>query len=500
LRTEVLIFIIWLKSLTNSKFTMLQDSQTPMECPLCMEEFDLDDKSFFPCTCGYQICRFCWHRIKSESQPEISPTCPACRKPYSDSPANFKPAGDIRKKGKKIKVNKKQLRELRVVQKNLIFVVGLSTRIADSDVLKRLEYFGKFGKIIKVVVNQPKEPTSTGSAYITYARSEDALRALTSVNNAIFDNKTIKANLGTTKYCSHFLRNSACPKTECMYLHSIGEPEASFTKDDMTSGRHVDYEKGLVDGFLKGERERSLNRHRQQELHEESSRELTPTQVTPVQDLDANTAESPSPAPTPSPPPEEQEVEEDEPEPEPEELHQFQRPEEPEVEELSDENQREPLNNIFDDLLGYERSEFGAEFNPFGETQKAFEELIQREVIEGEKLRQGLPPPGFQKVQDPWSSLDPAIIFSAPSPAPTLGAYHMGNGFHQEQQQHHSYGYYHHQQHQQQHPMQAQNGPLDPYPQRYGYLHNQAYPPPGFHLHQLLPNQNTYNYSRENMS
>lgn len=42
-----------------------------------------------------------------------------------------------------------------------------------------------------------------------------------------------------------------------MYLHSIGEPEASFTKDDMTGGRHVDYEKGLVEGFLKGERERT---------------------------------------------------------------------------------------------------------------------------------------------------------------------------------------------------------------------------------------------------
>jgi len=29
--------------------------------------------------------------------------------------------------------------------------VGLSARIADSEVLKRLEYFGKFGKIIKVI-------------------------------------------------------------------------------------------------------------------------------------------------------------------------------------------------------------------------------------------------------------------------------------------------------------------------------------------------------------
>lgn len=49
--------------------------------------------------------------------------------------------------------NKSNLAELRVVQKNLIFVVGLSTRIGDSDILKKNEYFGKFGKILKVVVN-----------------------------------------------------------------------------------------------------------------------------------------------------------------------------------------------------------------------------------------------------------------------------------------------------------------------------------------------------------
>lgn len=42
----------------------------------------------------------------------------------------------------------------RVVQKNLVFVVGLSPRLADQEVLKKPEYFGKFGKIHKVVINQ----------------------------------------------------------------------------------------------------------------------------------------------------------------------------------------------------------------------------------------------------------------------------------------------------------------------------------------------------------
>lgn len=41
-----------------------------------------------------------------------------------------------------------------MVQKNLVFVVGLPVRLADAEVLRRYEYFGKFGKIHKVVINQ----------------------------------------------------------------------------------------------------------------------------------------------------------------------------------------------------------------------------------------------------------------------------------------------------------------------------------------------------------
>lgn len=25
------------------------------QCPLCMEPFEVDDMSFYPCTCGYQV-------------------------------------------------------------------------------------------------------------------------------------------------------------------------------------------------------------------------------------------------------------------------------------------------------------------------------------------------------------------------------------------------------------------------------------------------------------
>jgi CCR4-NOT transcription complex subunit 4 len=50
--------------------------------------------------------------------------------------------------------SRKHLANVRVVQRNLVFVVGLSPRLADPEILKRHEYFGKFGKIHKVVINQ----------------------------------------------------------------------------------------------------------------------------------------------------------------------------------------------------------------------------------------------------------------------------------------------------------------------------------------------------------
>jgi hypothetical protein len=54
-------------------------------CPLCCEELDLSDQSFYPCPCGYQVCMWCWHRIK-ESESGL---CPACRSPYGEDPHQF---------------------------------------------------------------------------------------------------------------------------------------------------------------------------------------------------------------------------------------------------------------------------------------------------------------------------------------------------------------------------------------------------------------------------
>lgn len=35
---------------------MLDSEEEDYECPLCMEELDIADRNFRPCTCGYQVC------------------------------------------------------------------------------------------------------------------------------------------------------------------------------------------------------------------------------------------------------------------------------------------------------------------------------------------------------------------------------------------------------------------------------------------------------------
>ncbi|KAK2725200.1 CCR4-NOT transcription complex subunit 4-like isoform X1 [Artemia franciscana] len=241
----------------------IESSEEAIECPLCLEPFEMDDLSFYPCTCGYQICRFCWHRIRTDENG----LCPACRKPYAENPADFKPltSQELAKikaekkqkdqaKKQKAYENRKHLQNVRVVQNNLVFVVGLPPKMADPDILKRAEYFGRFGRIHKVVLNHSnhyagqqvsgsKSPSC--SAYVTYIRSDDALRAIQAVNNFCVDGRTLKASLGTTKYCSHFMKNQSCPKADCMYLHEIGEDSASFTKEDMQLGKHQEYERKL---------------------------------------------------------------------------------------------------------------------------------------------------------------------------------------------------------------------------------------------------------------
>ena len=241
------------------------------DCPLCMEEMDLSDKNFRPCPCGYQVCRFCWHKIREDGNKK----CPACRKIYNEEEAEFTPVPQeeinrMRLKKRAIKekreaaaaaeldmspagvaltneiVNsRRHLCEFRVVQRNLVYVIGISAKIAHEHILKEAEFFGQFGKIIKIVVNKKNFLASSSgsnppsaSAYITFVRKEDAARAIEFVDGSVYDDRVIRATYGTTKYCSYFLRGLTCQNPGCMYLHEPGEDISSFTKEQLSGGNH----------------------------------------------------------------------------------------------------------------------------------------------------------------------------------------------------------------------------------------------------------------------
>jgi CCR4-NOT transcription complex subunit 4 len=226
-------------------------------CPLCMEELDITDKTFDACPCGYQVCLWCWHQIKNE----YNGLCPACRTPYSEisKQKNTLDREDVVRRTKQRKqkekndrrnaaqstkqtVNRKSLANVRVMQRNLVYAIGLPQTFADEDTLRSAACFGQYGKIIKAVVNKSHlsadRSNATASAYITFSNKEDALACIIAIDGYYLDGSLLRASFGTTKYCNFFLRNLVCNNPDCLYLHELGESDDSFTKEEMQSALH----------------------------------------------------------------------------------------------------------------------------------------------------------------------------------------------------------------------------------------------------------------------
>lgn len=95
--------------------------------------------------------------------------------------------------------NRRHLANMRVVQKNLVYVIGLSARVANEDLLRQWEYFGQYGRIIKIVVNRRNmanfpvarvEP-SVG-VYVTFARKEDAAQCIQAIDGTVLEGRVLR--------------------------------------------------------------------------------------------------------------------------------------------------------------------------------------------------------------------------------------------------------------------------------------------------------------------
>ena len=77
----------------------------------------------------------------------------------------------------------KKLANLRVIQKTLVYVIGIAPEIATEEILKTPEYFGQYGDLLKVVVNTNNVYNATRggpsySAYLTYSHPRESAIAI----------------------------------------------------------------------------------------------------------------------------------------------------------------------------------------------------------------------------------------------------------------------------------------------------------------------------------
>nr|CAB3481507.1 unnamed protein product [Digitaria exilis] len=182
--------VLLLESALPSDFSSISAAMSDdgdRTCPLCAEEMDITDQQLKPCKCGYDICVWCWHHIIDMAEKEETEgRCPACRTRY-DKDRIVKMAATCERtvaeknterkhKTQKVKPKaasaasattttstveaKKHLASVRVIQRNLVYIIGLPAHLCNESVLERREYFGQYGKVLKVSVSRPTGPPS----------------------------------------------------------------------------------------------------------------------------------------------------------------------------------------------------------------------------------------------------------------------------------------------------------------------------------------------------
>jgi CCR4-NOT transcription complex subunit 4 len=151
--------------------------------------------------------------------------------------------------------SRKHLQGMRVTQKNLVYVIGLSLKLITDEALALLrgqDYFGQYGKIQKIMINKRKDipplrggtfdkSGSSVSVYVTFQRKEDASKCIAALDGAVVDGNTLRAAYGTTKYCTAFLQHRQCQNPNCMYLHSEQDQDdtESHTREEVVNIQHA---------------------------------------------------------------------------------------------------------------------------------------------------------------------------------------------------------------------------------------------------------------------
>ena len=139
-----------------------------------------------------------------------------------------------------------------------MYVVGMDVSGDENalEILRGPNHFGQYGNIIKIAASKAKEGyaghQSTG-IYVTFADNQAAKNCIDAIDGTLHEGRVLRyvsfsgidmmalltffhrAQNGTTKYCSAFLRNERCTNRSCMFLHETSEDNDSFSRADLSS-------------------------------------------------------------------------------------------------------------------------------------------------------------------------------------------------------------------------------------------------------------------------
>ncbi|KAL6121812.1 ring zinc finger transcriptional negative regulator [Nucleospora cyclopteri] len=120
---------------------------------------------------------------------------------------------------------------VRVIQKSLVYIVGIPLKYASDKILVQPDFFGQFGQIKKIIVNTLKN--NSACAYITYSNDQEAKWCIQEIDESILEGRTLRSTYGTTKYCTFYLKNVPCQNLDCMYLHELRPSKDILTKEEL---------------------------------------------------------------------------------------------------------------------------------------------------------------------------------------------------------------------------------------------------------------------------
>ena len=122
-------------------------------------------------------------------------------------------------------LNPESSKNIRVLQRNTIYIIGLKKEHANNECLTSQKYFGQFGEIIKISIKKAAYHNKSDSrqyysAYINYLDELSACLAIISVQSKhIKGMEILRVSYATSNYCKFYTKKMVCRTKGCSYFH-----------------------------------------------------------------------------------------------------------------------------------------------------------------------------------------------------------------------------------------------------------------------------------------